>query len=83
MPLVDEYRKEIPFTLKSRLAIAIVFSYMGDSEEVATFMQKASERTRSYFVNADGLKGFLIPSWITECLKRAQKQNQISEVTKN
>ena len=42
VPIVDQYRKEQPFALKSRLSIALVFGLMGDSEDVSTFMQKAS-----------------------------------------
>ena len=61
VPIVDQYRKEQPFALNSRLSIALVFGLMGDSEDVSTFMQKASKKTRSYFVNAIGLKGFLTP----------------------
>ena len=37
--------------------LAIAFSFSGDSEEVGEFMQKASHKTRSYYVNANGLKG--------------------------
>ena len=56
---------------------------MAEKEEVTTFMQKASKKTRSYFVNANGFHGFLIRSSIIECLKRAMEQNKISEVTKH
>ena len=38
VPLVDEYRAGQPFTLKPRLAIALVFGFMDDSEEVSEFM---------------------------------------------
>ena len=83
MPLVEEYRAAQPFALKSRLVIALVFSFMADCEDVSIFMQKASKKTRSYFVNAKGLKGFLAPISIIKFLKRAEYQNQISEVTKH
>ena len=55
VPIVDQYRKEQPFAIKSRLALALVFGFMDDREEVSIFMQKASKKTRSYFVNENGL----------------------------
>ena len=68
--------------MKSRIVIAHIFGFMADSEEVSNFMQKASKKTRSYYVNANRLKGFVVPYSITKYLKRAMEQNQISEVTK-
>ena len=56
---------------------------MDDFDKVCTFMQKASKRTRSYYVNANGLRGFVIPCLITKYLKRAKDQNQLEEVTKH
>ena len=47
---------------------------MDDSNEVSIFMQKASKKTRSYFVNANGLNGFLAPISIIKYLKRAHSQ---------
>ena len=46
-------------------------------------MQKASKKTRSYFANANGLRGFLeqYKSTVAKLLKRGMEQNQISEVT--
>ena len=82
VPLVDEYRG-LPFALKSRIGIALAFAFMADSEEVSNFMQKASKKTRSYYVNANGLRGFLSPISIIKCIKRAMEQNQIKEVTKH
>ena len=38
VPIVDLYRKEQPFALRSRLALALVFGFMDDSEEVSEFM---------------------------------------------
>ena len=83
VPLVDEYRAGLPFALKSRIGIALVFGLMGDCDEVSTFMQKASKKTRSYYVNANALRGFLAPISIIKCIKRAMEQNQITEVTKH
>ena len=54
------YRSGLPFSLKTRNGVAIVFSFYGDSEKVGTFMQRASQKTRAYYVNANGLKGFLV-----------------------
>ena len=56
---------------------------MADIEEVSAFMQKASKKTRSYFVNAGGLNAFLAPISIYKYLKRAQEQNQLDEITKH
>ena len=81
--LVDEYRKGVPFPLNSLLPIALVFAFMGDSEEVGTFMQKASKTTRSYYANANGFRGFVIPYSITKYLKSAKAQKQLQEVTRH
>ena len=50
---------------------------MAHKEEVCTFMQQASKATRSYFVNASGLKGFLVSFPIVRCLKRAIEQKKL------
>ena len=67
----EEYLSGLPFKLRSRNSIAIVFSFFGDSEDVREFLQKASHRTRAYYVNTGGLKGFLEPS-IFEILTTAK-----------
>ena len=54
------FRSGLPFSLKSRNGVAIVFSFYGDSEKVGTFMQRASQKTRAYYINANGLKGFIV-----------------------
>ena len=56
---------------------------MADSEEVNTFMQKASKMTRSYFVNANALKGFLVPYSIVRYLKKAEENQELLEVTEH
>ena len=81
--LVEEYRAGLPFALKTRHGIATVIAFYGDSEEVGGFMQAASNSTRAYFVNANGLSGFVLPFSISKYLKRAKEQNQISELTKH
>lgn len=55
--------------------MANVLSFFGDSDEVGDFMQKGSHKTRAYFINANGLPGFVVPYCITEYLKRAQEKN--------
>ena len=60
----------MPFTLNTRIGLAKVFSYYGFIEDFAEFMQKASHTTRSYYVNANGLQGFLMPYSIDLDLKR-------------
>ena len=67
----DKDRKGLPFPLKARLPIAIVLGFMADSWEVSTFMQKASNKTRSYYVNANGLRNFVIGFSLTKYLKNA------------
>ena len=59
-----------------------MFSYYGDSSEVANFMQKASNKTRAYYVNANGLKGFLVNSIVT-ILRRADTNSELAEATKH
>ena len=60
----------MPFTLNTRLGLAKVFSYYGFTEDFAEFMQKACHSTRSYYVNANGLLGFLMPYSIIKDLER-------------
>ena len=43
-------------------------------------MQKASKKTRSYFANANGLKGFLAPS-IIKFIKEGMEEIQFPKVT--
>ena len=69
VPIVDDYRKEQPFAMNSRHGIAIVFAFYGDSDQVGEFMQKASNKTRAYYINANGLQGFVVPYSIIALLK--------------
>ena len=77
---VEHYPK-LPFSLESRNGVAIVFSYFGDSEEVSCFMQTASHMTRAYYINAKGLKGFLVPYSIVKDLREAMANGQLRKVT--
>lgn len=70
MAIRDEFRRCQPFALKSRHGIAVVFSFFGDYAEVRDFMQNASNKTRAYFVNSNGLRGFVV-SILLEVLIRA------------
>ena len=81
----NEHLAGVPFTLKTRIGLAIVFGLFGDCEEVGEFMQKASHTTRSYYVNSNRLNGFLKPYSIVYDLRRANlmevaKHQQISQV---
>ena len=38
VPIMEEHLHGLPFTLKSRLVIAVVLSMHGDSEQVGHFM---------------------------------------------
>ena len=69
LPIREEYSKLLPFTnLHSRNTVAIVFAFYGDREEVCNFMQGGSHKTRAYFFNETGLKGFLVNSTIVHVL---------------
>ena len=59
-----------------------MFSYYGDSSEVANFMQKASNKIRAYYVNANGLNGFVVISIVT-ILRKTDKNSELAEVTKH
>ena len=50
----------MPFALKTRYGIAIVFAFWDDDEEVKRLMQKASHKTRAYYINANGFNGFIL-----------------------
>ena len=69
--------------MKTRFGIATVFGLFVDNEAVSEFMMKASHKTRAYFVNAKQLRGFVIPFSITEFLKKAQENNQLSKVARH
>ena len=56
----NEHRSGQPFSLKTRIGVAFVFSFWGEAEDVREFMRRASHKTRSYFVHARGLRGFLV-----------------------
>ena len=81
--LRKEYLSRQPFTLKSRHGIALVFAFWGDSDKVSEFMQKTSHKTRSYYVNANELKGFVVSISIMELLKRAEAEKELVEATKH
>ena len=74
--IVDDFRGGQPFALKTRHGMALVFAFWGDTDEVGEFMQKAGHATRSYFVNANGLKGFLVPTVIA-ILKEANRSGEL------
>ena len=78
----DEYRKILPFRyLQSRNGTAIILSFYGDRDDVRILMQKVNHKTRAYFVNALGLRGFLEPG-VHEILIEAEKSGELREVTK-
>ena len=59
----------MPFSLQTRLGIATVLSLLGDGDVVGEIMQKASHKTRAYYINIKGLPGFVIPSILTTLRK--------------
>ena len=42
VPFREEFLQGMPFSLKSRNAVATIFSFYGDSVRVGSFMQEAS-----------------------------------------
>ena len=68
VPIRADQFKELPFSLKSRNGIAIVFSFFGDNEQVGALMQKASNTTRAYYFNALGFYSFVVPPSIVDVL---------------
>ena len=81
IPVKCEHLKGLPFKLKSRHGIAIVFSFYGDSDEVGQFMQKASHKTRSYYVNANRFKNFVVSSVFIVVLKREEAKQKLDKLT--
>ena len=59
-----------------------MLGYYGYSSDVAVFMQKASNKTRAYYINANGFKGFVVISIVT-ILRRADTNSELAEVTKH
>merc|ERR1719266_513850 len=82
VPIKTNHLQGQPFALKSRLGIAFVLAFYGDREEVSEFMQKASHRTRSYYINANGLKGFIAAFSIINDVIKADSNGDLEEVTK-
>ena len=62
VPIRADQLKGLPFSLKSRNGIAIVFSFFGDNELVADLMQKTSHATREYYFHSLGFHSFVKPS---------------------
>ena len=49
----DERRKLMPFAkMQSRVTVAIMLGFLGDSDEILNLMQRLSHTTRAYLVNA-------------------------------
>ena len=66
VPLKEELSKKLPITkLQSRLGVAKVLSFVGDSDKVYDIMQKTSHTTRAYISNVNGLKGFVVRGIVT------------------
>ena len=77
-----DYLISLPFgKIQSRHAIAMMLSYFGSNEEVYDIMRRTSHKTRAYIINAEGLKGFLVPYSVTSAL-RILIQNRNQEHTK-
>ena len=67
--------------MTSRNAVAIIFSFFGDRDEVSDFMQRCSHLTRVYFINANKLSGFLDTIVLT-LLKKLGVEEEIRKMNK-
>ena len=73
---VQRPRGQIPFkNFQSKLGIATVMTFFGDTDEVSSLMQRLSHKTYKYFINEKKLSGFLVHS-ISAILRRAQKGDE-------
>ena len=72
VPIKDEYLSILAFSLKTRRGMAVVLSWFGDCEQIGDFMQNCSHKTRAYYVNANGLPGFVMPFSIAKYLERPE-----------
>ena len=51
--IVDDYSKSLPFgELKSRVVVATLLSYYGDTQEVYGLLQWLSHRARAFIVSS-------------------------------
>ena len=74
VPIKENYSKLIPFLgLQARGPVANIFSYFGHKDQVSDLMQVLSHSTRAYFVNSEGLGGFLIPYNVINILIQGEK----------
>ena len=79
----SEYMKEMPFEgIDGRGAMALMWSFVDWRNETTDLLQKISHRSRAYFFNAHGLKGFLVTISATGLLKRAKALGVLEEVTR-
>ena len=82
LPIRYELRKELIFGLESRLPIAIILGYSGYQHQVMPLMQRLSQTTRVYVINANGLPSFLKPLEIIKVLKDAEKSGHLDRAKK-
>ena len=68
--------KALPFTnLQSRLASAIILSYVDFQEEVMLIVLRLSHGSRAYLHNAGGLKGFFVQEPLVKIIIREGIEN--------
>ena len=85
MPLAirADLKKSLPFgrdVLPSRHVVALIMTYYGDSDNVHMLMQLGNNKTRAYFVNENGLKGFIVRG-VIGLLKDLEMTPEWKEVT--
>ena len=77
VPIKDELKKDLIFGLGARPSIGIILGFVGYREKVMPLMQTISHGSRAYFVNADGLPGFINLLDIAKCLEDADVASQL------
>ena len=75
----EELKSSLIFGLQARPPIAHILAYFGYSYEVMHLMQTLSHATRAFFVNADGLQGFLVQFDLITFLEDAEDKGQLEK----
>ena len=78
----DAPLKDIPFEqLKTSQGVAIVLSYVGDSDKVKALMWRLNRKTKEYFIKANHLEGSLVKGAF-QILKEAEASGDLQMVTR-
>ena len=78
----QEHTKSLPLgKLQSRVCSALVLSFLGDNDQVSNLMQTINHKTRAYFQNSAGLKGFLVKSYAS--ILQQTSEEDMKQMLKN